>query len=261
MGQDQQAPSLAALERARATAYPAGEFVGQESLMRAGEVRMLAHQARIGPGVSVLDLCCGVAGPGRMITAESRCRYLGVDHSASALAAARKLAGNLPCRFQQAHLPPLPDGRFEVILLLETMLAFPDKEALARAVARGLEPGGRFAFTVEEGRPLTRLERARMPAADTVWLVELAELTDVLRGVGLTVTWRQEYSSAHHLIATALHRCYRAGSSQIADQIGTQATAELITAHRVWSDWLGSGRVRKFAVVAEKARLSSVTPR
>ena len=31
--------------------------------MRAGEVRTLAHQARVGPGVSVLDLCCGVAGP------------------------------------------------------------------------------------------------------------------------------------------------------------------------------------------------------
>src|SRR6266704_1662964 len=99
------------LERARATAYPAGEYVGQESFMRAGEVRTLAHQARIGPGVSVLDLCCGVAGPGRMITAESGCRYLGVDHSASALAAAQELAGNLPCRFEQAHLPPLPKGR------------------------------------------------------------------------------------------------------------------------------------------------------
>jgi SAM-dependent methyltransferase len=245
-------PFLAALERARAAAYPAGEYVGQESFTRAGEVRTLAHQARIGPGVSVLDLCCGVAGPGRMITAESGCRYLGVDHSASALAAARELAGNLPCRFEQAHLPPLPKGCFEVVLLLETMLAFPDKEALVSEVARGLEPGGRFAFTVEEGRPLTRQERARMPGADTVWLIELAELTGVLRGAGLTVIWRQEYSSSHHAIATALHRCYRADSSQIADQIGTQATAELITAHRLWSDWLGSGRVRKFAIVAEK---------
>src|SRR5712692_10283714 len=85
--------------------------------MRASEVRTLAHQTRIGPGISVLDLCCGVAGPGRMITAESECRYLGVDHSASALATAQELAGNLPCRFEQAHLPPVPEGRFEVVLL------------------------------------------------------------------------------------------------------------------------------------------------
>ena len=243
---------LTALERARAAAYPAGEYVGQESFMQAAEVRRLAHQARVGPGVSVLDLCCGVAGPGRMITAESGCHYLGVDHSASALAAARQLAGNLPCRFEQAHLPPLPGGRFEVVFLLETMLAFADKDSLVGEVARVLGPGGRFAFTVEEGRPLTPQERARMPAADTVWPIELAELTGVLRDAGLTVTWRQEYSSSHHAVATALLRCYRADSPQIADQIGTRATAELITAHQLWSDWLGSGRVRKFAIVAEK---------
>src|ERR1700751_3532326 len=203
--------------------------------MRAAEVRSLAHQARGVPGVSVLDLCCGVAGPGRMIMAESGCHYLGVDHSASALATAQQLAGNLPCRFKQAHLPPLPEGRFEVVLLLETMLAFADKEALVGEVARVLEPGGRFAFTVEEGRPLTQQERARMPGADTVWPIELAELTGVLRDAGLTVTWRQEYSSSHHAIATALLRCYRTDSSQIADQIGAQAAAELITAHQLWS--------------------------
>jgi SAM-dependent methyltransferase len=243
---------LTALEQARAAAFPVGEYVGQESFMRASEVRTLAHRARVGPGVSVLDLCCGVAGPGRMITAESGCHYLGVDYSASALAAARELARNLPCRFEQAHLPPLPKGRFEVVFLLETMLAFPDKDALVGEVARVLEPGGRFAFTVEEGRPLTQPERARMPGADTVWLIELTELTDLLREAGLTVIWRQVYSCSHHAMVTALLRSYRAGSAQIAAEIGTQATAELITAHQQWSDWLGSGRVRKFAMVAEK---------
>ena len=91
-----------------------------------------------------------------------------------------------------------------------------------------------------------------MPAADTVWPVGLTELTALLREAGLTVTWRQEYSSSHHATATALLRCYRAGSPQIAAQIGAQATAELITAHQLWSDWLGSGRVRKFAMVGEK---------
>ena len=258
---DQRGPFLTALERARATAYPAGEYVGQESFMRAAEIRRLAHQARVGPDVSVLDLCCGVAGPGRMITAESGCRYLGIDQSASALATAQQLAGKLPCRFERAHLPPLPQGRFEVVFLLETMLAFPDKEALVGEVARTLEPGGRFAFTVEEGRPLTQQEQSRMPAADTVWPVELAELTGVLCNAGLAVTWHQEHSSAHHAMATALLLRYRADSAQIADQIGEQATAELITAHELWNDWLGSGRVRKFAMVAEKQRRAPSEPR
>ena len=250
--QDQRAALLTALERARAAAFPAGEYVGQESFVRAGEVRTLARRAGVGRGVPVLDLCCGVAGPGRMITAESGCRYLGVDHSASALAIARTLASNLPCHFEQAHIPPLPAGRFEVVLLLETMLAFPDKDALAAEVARVLEPGGRFAFTIEEGRPLTEQERALMPGADTVWPIQLADLTGMLREAGLTVTWQLEYSSSHQATAAALLRCYRADSHRIAGQIGTRATADLITSHQLWSDWLGSGRVRKFAMVAQK---------
>jgi hypothetical protein len=132
------------------------------------------------------------------------------------------------------------------------MLAFPDKDALVGDVASVLEPGGRFAFTVEEGRPLDQRERARMPGADTVWLTELAELTGMLRKAGLTEIWRHEYSSSHQATAAALLRRYRADSLQIAAQIGTRATADLITSHRLWSDWLGSGRVRKFAMVAER---------
>ena len=252
MRQDQRAPFHAGLRLAREAADPAGEYVGQESFMRAAEIRRLARRAGIDAGTSVLDLCCGVAGPGRLIVAELGCRYLGLDSSASAVEIARGLAGDLPCRFEQAEVPPLPDGPFDVVLLLETMLAFPDKRALLADVARVLEPGGRFAFTLEEGPPLTPGERARMPDADTVWLIELAELTILLREVGLTVTWREQWSASHHATATSLLQWYRTEASDIARQVGPLALTELIAAHELWSDWLGCGRVRKFALVAEK---------
>lgn len=251
MRQDERGPFRDALERARAAAYGPGEYVGQESFMRAGEIRRIARRARIGPDVSVLDVCCGVAGPGRLIAAEAGCRYLGVDASASALAIARRLSGGLPCRFTRAHVPPLPYGRFEVVLLLETMLAFPDKNALLREVARVLAPGGRFACTIEAGRPLSRDERARMPDADTVWPVELAEFTAALAAVGLTVSWRAERTAAHRATATALLRSFRADAPRIAARIGAPALDDLLAAHELWRDWLGSGRIRKFALVAE----------
>src|SRR3954453_21043410 len=101
-----------ALHGARVSAYPAGEFVGQESFMTAGEIRALAERAGIGPGVTVLDLCCGVGGPGRFLTRELGCAYLGVDASAGAVAIAEERAGDLPCRFATARVPPLPDGSF-----------------------------------------------------------------------------------------------------------------------------------------------------
>jgi SAM-dependent methyltransferase len=252
MRQDERAPFVTALEAARRAAYPPGEYVGQESFMTAGEIRELAGRARIGAGTSVLDVCCGVAGPGRLITAETGCRYLGVDYSASALQIARALAGTLPCRFEQACAPPLPDGRFDVVLLLETMLAFADKAVALAEVARVLQPGGRFACTVEEGRPLTLSERAAMPDSDTVWLIELADLTALLDEAGLTVTWQRECTAAHHTTAAALLHSFHTQSDHLADQVGARAVAELITSHQLWRDWLGRGRVRKFALVAER---------
>ena len=143
MRQDDRAPFDRALHRARVSAYAPGEFIGQESFMTAGEIRALAVQAHIGRAATVLDLCCGVGGPGRFLTCELGCDYLGVDASASAVALAREHAAELPCRFATAQVPPLPAGAFDVVLLLETMLAFEDKDALVREIAAALRPGGR----------------------------------------------------------------------------------------------------------------------
>src|SRR3954467_1776168 len=210
MSDDARARYDRALLRARASAYPPGEFVGQESFVTAGEIRDLGVRAGIGPGVTVLDLCCGVGGPGRFLTRELGCAYLGVDASASAVAIARERAGDLPCRFETAQIPPLPAGRFDVVLLLETMLAFEDKDALVREITSALRPGGRFAFTLEEGLPLTAPERATMPDADRVWLTPLGEMATCLERAGLVVTWQEDYSRAHRATAHALAGAFAA---------------------------------------------------
>jgi SAM-dependent methyltransferase len=252
MTQDDRAPFDRALHQARVAAYAPGDFVGQESFMTAGEILALAERARIAPGVAVLDLCCGIAGPGRFVTREVRCDYLGVDASASAVAIARDRAGGLPCRFAVARVPPLPAGPFDVVLMLETILAFADKDALIREVAAALRPGGRFAFTLEEGPPLTAAERAAMPDADTVWLTPLDEMVAALEGTGLVVTWQEDHSAAHRDTAHALADAYAAGAEAIAAEIGRTGLDDLLAAHRLWIDWLDAGRVRKFAVVAER---------
>jgi SAM-dependent methyltransferase len=209
-----------------------------EGFMTAGEIRALGMRAGIEPGVAVLDLCCGVAEPGRLLTRELGCDYLGVDADASAIAAARERARELPCRFAVGRVPPLPAGSFDVVLLLETMLAFRDKDALLSAVAAALRPGGRFAFTFEEGAPLTAAERVAMPNGETVWPIPLDELTALLQRVGLTVAWLEDHSRTHRETAQAL-----------ADAYDVEA---LVTSHRLWVEWLDAERVRKLAVVAER---------
>jgi ubiquinone/menaquinone biosynthesis C-methylase UbiE len=213
----------------------------------------MASRAGIAPGVSVLDLCCGVAGPGRFITRELGCTYLGVDLSSSALDIARERAGELPCRFEVARIPPIAPGPFDVALLFETMLAFRDKETLLAEISRVLTPGGRFAFTLEEGPPLTDAERSTMPDSDTVWLTTLAEMLTILERVGLLVRWQAECSRSHQAVADALIDAFVADAAEIAAQIGRRGLEELLTAHRLWSAWLRDRRVRKFAFVTEKA--------
>jgi SAM-dependent methyltransferase len=235
------------------SAYPPGEYVEQESFMRASEIRALADQAHIGPGVPVLDLCCGVAGPGRFITREFGCSYLGVDLSASAIDIARESAGDLPCRFEVMRIPPVPPGPFDVVLLLETLLAFEEKEPLLHDIAGALPAGGRFAFTLEEGAPLTESERARMPDADTVWLTPLEEMVELLEGSGLVVEWQEDWSQAHRAVADSLIDAFTADATDIGTVIGSQALDELIAAHRLWSDWLRDGRVRKLALVTQRS--------
>jgi SAM-dependent methyltransferase len=253
MRQDERLPFVVALQQARESAYDPGEYVEQESFMRASEIRALAERAHIVAGTSVLDLCCGVAGPGRYLARELECSYVGVDSSASAVGIARERARGLPCRFVVAQVPPLPRGTFDAVLLLETMLAFRDKETLVKAISRSLSPRGRFAFTVEEGLPLTESERARMPDADTVWLTPLDEMHALLAGAGLAVRWQKDWSRSHRAVAEGLTAAYVRNAPAIASQIGHRALDELLAAHCLWTEWLASGRVRKIAVVAERS--------
>jgi SAM-dependent methyltransferase len=228
--------------------------------MPAAQILALAERAGVGPQASVLDLCCGVAGPGRFAVRELGCgAYLGVDASEEAVQIARERAVGLPCRFEVGQIPPLPVGTFDVVLLFETLLAFRDKRPLLQAVAGALATGGRFACTLEEGAPLTASEREQMPGADTVWLTPVGEMLELLGDAGLEVCWQDECSAAHLASAQRLTAAFAADQDAIAAQIGRSATEALVTSHRLWCAWLESGRVRKFALVihARRGRLTS----
>jgi SAM-dependent methyltransferase len=242
------------LRQARGAAFPPGEFVGQESFVSASEALLLGRQAGIAPGVSVLDLCCGESGPGLHLTRELGCTYLGVDASPDSVARARRRSADEGLRacFDVGEVPSLPAGSFDVVLLLEMMLGFADKEALAGGIGAALRPGGRFAFTLEEGAPLTAAEQAAMPDADTVWLTPLDAMAATLDRAGLAITWQEDHSRAHHATAQALADAFAADAEAIAARIGRGALDDLLAAHRLWIEWLDAGRVRKFALVAER---------
>ena len=121
--------------------------------MTAGEIRALAVRAGIGPGVAVLDV---VLRHRRARCGSSRASWAATTWAWTPARAPSpspaSSAGDLPCRFAVAQVPPLPAGAFDVVLLLETMLAFEDKDALVRAVGAALGPAGASPSRSRRGR-------------------------------------------------------------------------------------------------------------
>jgi hypothetical protein len=69
---------------------------------------------------------------------------------------------------------------------------------------------------------------------------------------GLVVRLHDDRSRSHLDVAVSLTDAFAANATEIATHIGQRAVDELLAAHRLWSEWLASRRVRKIAVVAER---------
>lgn len=242
---------------ARTAAFPVGQYVGQQSFMAASEILTLTAHAGIEPDSTVLDLCCGVAGPGQLIAQRTGCSYVGIDADPAAIAIARERCRGLPCRFEVGRIPPLPpspasDGKFDVVVLFETLLAFRDKPTLIAAISGALRPGGRFACTIEAGPPLTDAERSVMPDADTVWPIPVQEFTTLLADHGLVPSFESDCTGAHLAVVEALVREFTERRAQLAPLVGAPAVGRLLAGHRLWESWFQSGRMRKVALVAQR---------
>jgi hypothetical protein len=74
-----------------------------------------------------------------------------------------------------------------------------------------------------------------------------------LERAGLVVTWQEDHSRRHLATARALAGAFAADAGDIAARIGRRALDDLIAAHRLWIEWLDEARVRKLALVAERA--------
>ena len=221
--------------------------------MRAGEIRALAERAGIAPGVSVLDLCCGVAGPGRLITRELGCGYLGIDPSASAIDIARERAARPPLPLRGRAGPAAPAGHVR-------------RGAPARDDARVSRQGdaGPGDLRGAHRRRALRLHAGGGPASHRAGAGAHARRRHGLAhsgrgdaraawsGRGWSSAGRRTGAAPTGPLAEALIDAFAADATAIAARIGRRALDELLASHRLWSEWLATGRVRKIAFVAEK---------
>ncbi|MEI5527683.1 methyltransferase domain-containing protein [Streptomyces brasiliscabiei] len=101
----------------------------------------------------VLDLGCGVGGPGLRVVSATGARVTGISISeeqirtANRLAAEAGLADRAVFQHGDAMKLPFEDGSFDAVMALESLCHMPDRQQVLSDVARVLVPGGRLVLT------------------------------------------------------------------------------------------------------------------
>jgi SAM-dependent methyltransferase len=131
-------------------------------------VSAVAEIAAPGAGERVLDVGCGIGGPGRVLAERFGCRVLGVDVVPARVGVARDLtercglAGRIEYRVADATALPAPDAAFAQAWMLDASVHVRDKRRLFAELARVVAPAGLLVLHDQMGplppamRPLRR---------------------------------------------------------------------------------------------------------
>ncbi len=120
---------------------------------------LAAPYGELRAGMRVLDVGCGVGGPGRFLADRYGCRVTGVDlvaervKAAQALTKLTGLAGRIRYRQADATALPFRDATFDQVWMLDASIHVRDKTALFGELARMLRQGGLLVLHDQWGLP------------------------------------------------------------------------------------------------------------
>lgn len=144
-------------EHAERLEYP--EEFGHIGFTTLAELRRIAGELRLGPGDTLADLGCGMAGPALWVARETGARLIGIDVSpvavkeASARAEEFGLAGQANFVVGSFADSGLETDWADGAMSEDALQYAPDKQAALSEAARILRPGGRLVFTAFELDP------------------------------------------------------------------------------------------------------------
>jgi len=110
----------------------------------------LLTDAKVAPGLSVLDVACG---PGYVSAAAKQLGAVstGMDFSANMISMAKAMFPEISFTQGDAHKLPFEDGHFDRVLMNFGLLHVSHPEKACGEAWRVLKPGGKFGFTVWAG--------------------------------------------------------------------------------------------------------------
>lgn len=129
---------------------PDSEIPFDEAANRLTDI--MTDKLKIGPGSHVLDVGCGVGGPGVRIAMSTDARVTGISVSHEQVVLANSLAESAGVAdrvaFQQANAMemPFPSESFDAAIALESIAHMDRGQALTQ-ICQSLRPGGRLVLT------------------------------------------------------------------------------------------------------------------
>ncbi|MBV9030945.1 MAG: class I SAM-dependent methyltransferase [Pseudonocardiales bacterium] len=141
---------------------PDGEAPLGEATDRLTDV--MTEKLKIGAGSHLLDVGCGIGGPGVRIARLTGARVTGISVSreqvrlANSLAESAGVAERVVFQWADAMELPFPAQYFDAAIALESFFHMPDRGQVLARIRRSLRPGGRLVLT-------DSFERAPIPVA------------------------------------------------------------------------------------------------
>jgi ubiquinone/menaquinone biosynthesis C-methylase UbiE len=198
------------------------------SFLTLAELRRLATDLRLSPGMTFADLACGMGGPGLWLARETGANLIGIDLSevgvlqATRRAEALGLSGTTRFATGAFEQTGIPTATVDAVMSVDALQYSPDKRGAFEEICRIMRPSGRLAFTAFE------VDAERSAGLPVIGVDTVADYRPLLEHTGFrvlayeeTAGWRERLTDAYEAVIREQHT--------LRNEMGPLAVAALLS--------------------------------